>query len=150
MVDHGPVFSNLGEKLTQKNYTRTNNIKMRVYYFIQHSNGRPFPKHKKVQTWTNVFPTSVSIEEMKDKLGLWHALDPSSLTMYESFQSCKADEEVNSRFGSSVEFPLIVSVDEGKNRETSTESTSSKLPINRVLQYLVTKDKKYKPIVYAI
>jgi hypothetical protein len=124
---------------------------MRVYYTFQDSNERPFPDHSKRQTWSNEFPEFATIGDMKDRLGLWHSLDPSSLTMFDSFQSCKPEEEGDfTGFGSCVEFPLIVSVrvNEGESQEPMPVITSSKLPINRVLQYLVTREKKYKPIVY--
>jgi hypothetical protein len=71
--------------------------------------------------------------------------------MYNSFHSVKTVEKSASyRFGSCAKYPLIVSVNDEKSQETSTEITSSKLPINRVLLYLVTREKKYKPKVYTI
>jgi hypothetical protein len=88
---------------------------------------------------------------MKDMLAKWHSLDPSSLKLFNSFQSCKADEEVEfTCFGGCVEYPLVLSVDKGNNQETSPEITCGKLPISRVLQYLVTREKKFKPIVVTI
>jgi hypothetical protein len=124
---------------------------MLVYYTFQDSKGRTFPDGSKMQTWMNNFPTSVTIGEMKEILAKWHSLDPSSLTIFSSFQSCKADEENEfTRFGSCVEYPLVVSVNDEKSRKIIPKIMSSKLPISRVLQYLVTREKKFKPIVVTI
>jgi hypothetical protein len=124
---------------------------MLVYYTFKDSNGQPLPEHSKIQTWSNEFPEFATIGDMKARLGLWHSLDPSSLTMFDSFQSCKPEEKGDlTGFGSCVEFPLFVRVNDGESQEHIPVITSSKPPVSRVLQYLVTREKKYKPIVYAI
>jgi hypothetical protein len=79
---------------------------------------------------------------------MWHLLDPSSLTMFNPLHSVKTVEDSETyRIGSSAKYPLIVSVNDDESWESCPELTSSNLPISRVLQYLVTREKKYKPKV---
>jgi hypothetical protein len=124
--------------------TRRINTKiMIVFYTFRDSKGRTFPDSSRKLTWKNDFPTSVTTGEMKECLGLWHSLDPSSLKLFNSFQSCEYEETPSSSLSEScVIFPLVVSVDEG-----TSLGICSELPISRVLQYLVTREKKFKPIV---
>jgi hypothetical protein len=116
---------------------------MLVYYTFQDSNGRPFLDHSKKQTWAIDIPSSANIGKMKELLGLWHSLDPLSLTMSNLFRSIEYVDEISLGVfaGSCAKFPLVCTVNDG---------TISELPISRVLWYLVTREKKYKPIVYAI
>jgi hypothetical protein len=124
---------------------------MLVYYSLQDSKGRPFPDNSTKQTWMNDFHTTVTIGEIKDKLALWHSLDPLSLRMLDSFESGEIGEEGAFLLcSSSVEYPLIACVDEGKSQGTSPESPETMVEgihVSRVLQYLVTREKKYKPKV---
>jgi hypothetical protein len=121
---------------------------MRVYYTLQDPNGQPFPDHSTKQTWRVDIPSSVNIGEMQERLGMWHLLDPSSLTMFNPLHYVKTVEEsISYRFGSCSKYPLIVSVNADESLDNCPELTSKNIPISRVLQYLVTRDKKYKPKV---
>jgi hypothetical protein len=111
---------------------------MLVLYTFQDSNGRPFPDNLKKRIFDVDFPATVTIGEIKERLGLWHSLDPSTLTMYSTdFNS--AEERALYRSGRNVKFPLalIVYVNEGSKRDANPKINSSKLPISRILQYLL-------------
>jgi hypothetical protein len=78
----------------------------------------------------------VTIDEVTDALAMWHSLDPPSLALVNSI--CEEEGELTG-FGSCIELPLIISVDEGHNQETSPETICGELPISQVLHYLITK-----------
>jgi hypothetical protein len=121
---------------------------MQLYYTFKRPKTQPLKDYSKTQTWSSDFPTSVTLVEMKESLGLWHSLDPLNLTMFNPYRSSITDDEGDfTVVDNCAEFPLIVEIE---SQETSPEITSSEIPISRVLQYLVTGDKKYKPIVYEI
>jgi hypothetical protein len=122
-------------------------IRMLVYYTFQDSNGRPFLDNSTKQTWAVDIPSFVNIGEMKELLGFRHLLDPLSLTMLNFYRSLEnvenVEESTSYRFGSCVDFPMIVSVDKEQNLDTPFVRTRD-LPISRVLSYLVSRDTKYQ------
>jgi hypothetical protein len=114
---------------------------MLLYYALQYKDGGLFPDHGEI--WMVDFPTSSNIEELTEQLALWHSLKPSSMTLLDSVFNKLLDEESDlSHFRCSVDFPLIVAV--SKQNEKTGHTV---FPMTHVLYYLLTRDKKYKPII---
>jgi hypothetical protein len=85
---------------------------MQLYYTFKRPNGQPLKDYSKTQTWSSDFPTSVTLVEMKESLGLWHSLDPSNLTMFNSYRSSITDDEGDfTVLDNCAEFPLIVEIE---------------------------------------
>jgi hypothetical protein len=115
------------------------------YYTFQDMYGRHFPDNSMKQTWSIAFPTTVTISEIKEKLAKWHSLNPSCLTLLDSSNSLLEEE---SCFSSCTNIPFVVTVD---RLQISPESPIESEPaISLVLMYLLTREKKYKPVVNAI
>jgi hypothetical protein len=133
---------------------------MLVYYTFQDSKGRTFPDNSPKQIWGVDFLQNVKIGKMKEILAMWHSLEPSRLAMFNSFRSNMDDKScLGLFFGNCAKFPLIVTVKEGLKLDASPYTQLplspispeiSERPISRVLQHLLTRDNKYKPIVYSI
>jgi hypothetical protein len=115
-----------------------------VYYTFQESDGRPFPDPLKKQTWSITFQGTVTFNELKIKLAMWHSLNPSCLTLFDSSNTLLEEE---SCLSSCTNFPIVVTVEKLQIIPESPKVIVSELPISLVLLYLLTREKKYKPIV---
>jgi hypothetical protein len=124
---------------------------MLLYYTFQDTNGLSFPDHTQKETWSVEFPDTMNINELKAKMTLsWDYLTPSDLKLYEPiFLSLLNEKSCMNLFGSCVRFPLIVSVKYWKTQQNRSPVDSNELPMTSVLHYLLTREKKYKPVVIA-